>query len=614
MLSILAARPQPTACYEQYYGLAQRPFGLTPDQRFRYPARSFRQALEEIRHALHRREGLVVVTGDSGTGKTMLCRTLLQELDTPVCVSIVLDPRLSIDDLLCHVLRDFGVLGSDYRLPVNARHTPGRHELATALQHFLLSLVPLGSYAVIVIDEAQHVGADVLEQLRLLLNYETDESKLLQVVLVGQPGLDHLLERPAMRQLAQRVARRCVLQPLGPHEVKRYIERRVRVAQRLALDGDGTGCGHLDAHDGRVSGRVSFTPSASAAVATLSQGIPRLVNLVCDHALDIAFERRTHTVDRRIVRAAGRRVMATIPSMRRPRSRTRTAALAAAAIVLASAPAVWTWASISSAQAGAPAPVSSAAPAPRESTGAVVLASSLAPGARFKQVRLERSADRVSLVVEMDTEPQKVVTHTDGRTMLEVEVGPVAGPAHGQELTPSAGMPFVEHVSVDAYEGANQDRFIRARVTLLGAPRTNVRVVGSRVYVDFDASEAPRRTPAPRGDSPHERVAARPSELVRYREASGPIVARLTEIGPFLVSASATPAPDVLHAVAETLHDVSESLRVIDVPGAAAPAHTLLNSAVSLAARAVTPEFDGDRVAQAHRALALVDAARAQIP
>ena len=600
MLSILAAQPQDVASAEQYHGLALRPFGLTPDQRFRYPARSFREALEEIRLAMRRREGLVVVTGDSGTGKTMLCRTLLEELDASVCVSIVLDPCLSVDDLLRRVLTDFGVLDGEFLVPVNARHSPGRHALAAALQQFLLSLVPLGSYAVIVIDEAQHLDTAVLEQLRLLLNYETDESKLLQVVLVGQPDLDDVLERPELRQLAQRVARRSVLQPLTPYEVRRYIERRVRV--------DGTVPG----------GGVSFTASASAAVARLSRGVPRLVNLVCDQALHIASERRTHTVDRRIVYAAGRRVRATIPSMRRPHRRTRTAAVAAAAVVLAVAPAVWTWASATPAPAGPLAAASSLASAPAAAPDApapaVVLASSLAPGSHFKQVRLERDADRVSLVVEMEAEPQKVITHTDGRGTLEVEVGPVAGLVTDQHLTPTAGMPFVDQVSVDEFAGANQDRFVRARVTLLGALRTNVRVVGSRVYVDFDAPDEPRRRRVPRGDEPHEQVIAAASPVVKYRDVSDPIVARLTAIRPFLVSAAAAPDPAVLQAVAETLHEVSESLRALDVPRAAAPAHTLLTSAVSLASGAVTSEFDGDRVAQAHRALALVDAARAQLP
>jgi general secretion pathway protein A len=299
--------------------------------------------VEEVRQALHQREGLVVVTGETGTGKTMFCRTLLQLLDTPVCVSIVLDPCLTVDDLLIHVLTDFGVIreGQETRSP--GLRTPARHQLVTALQRFLMSLIPLDAYAVIVIDEAQHLDLGVLEQIRLLLNFETDQAKLLQVVLVGPPDLDRLLRRPEMRQLNQRVARRCELHPLSGHEVKGYIERRLSVAQRLALLEDTQALQLSDVDVETQSWRVRFTPSAVRAVVRLSSGIPRLVNLLCDRALEIDCERRMRTIDARSVNMAARRLnvrMAMIPGIRGPRG---AAALTATLVLLAAGPIVWTW-------------------------------------------------------------------------------------------------------------------------------------------------------------------------------------------------------------------------------------------------------------------------------
>ena len=344
MLSILG-RPQTAAAYEEHYGLAQRPFSLTLDQRFVYPGRSYSRTVEEVRQALHRREGLVVVTGETGTGKTMLCRTLLQQLDTPVCVSIVLDPCLTVDDLLIHVLTDFDVIRAGQQTRSPGLGTPARHQLVTVLQRFLASLIPLDAYAVIVIDEAQHLDLGVLEQIRLLLNFETDEAKLLQVVLVGQPDLDHLLRRPEMRQLDQRVARRCELRPLSSQEVKRYIERRLSIAQRLALLEETKALQRWDVDVETGSWCVRFTPSAVRAVVRLSRGIPRLVNLLCDRALEIGCERQTRTIDARSVRTAARRLnvpMAMVPGIR---GRRGTAALTATLVLLAAGPVVWTWGS-----------------------------------------------------------------------------------------------------------------------------------------------------------------------------------------------------------------------------------------------------------------------------
>ena len=318
----------PAAPDVHHDGYAQRPFGLTLDHRFLYSSKSHVSVLGEIRRALQQREGLVVVTGQPGTGKTLLCRTLVQELEPGVCASIVLDPRVTIEDLLLHVLTDFGVISSHRQLAGGA---PTRHQLMRALQHFLASLIPVWGCAVLVIDEAQHLDPDVLEQLRLLLNFETDDAKLLQIVLVGQPELNQLLRHDTLRQLDQRVARRCELQPLSTDEIGPYIEHRQSTAQRVAgspdvivLDGDDVDISHL-------SPGLTFTPAAIRMVALQSRGVPRAINVLCDRALEIALERRARCVDWRITRAAARR-MATRQPAPRPVNRVMWASMAASAV------------------------------------------------------------------------------------------------------------------------------------------------------------------------------------------------------------------------------------------------------------------------------------------
>src|SRR5262249_4541870 len=216
--------------WEKFYGFYRRPFSLTPDLRFAFNSRSHARAFEQVTEALKRREGLIVVSGDIGTGKTMLCRSLLDRFEARTFLCVILDPRLTVDELLRQLLTDCGLLSRSAAAAAGSAGTASRHEMVTALQQFLASLVPLNAYAVVMIDEAQQLHPDVLEQIRLLSNFETDEAKLLQIVLVGQPDLDALLQRADMRQLNQRVARRCELHPLSAEEVREYIGRRVAVA------------------------------------------------------------------------------------------------------------------------------------------------------------------------------------------------------------------------------------------------------------------------------------------------------------------------------------------------------------------------------------------------
>ena len=309
-VSTAAGPPIDPSPAEKFFGLAARPFSLTPDLRFAYHSRSHTHALEQVTSALRRREGLIVVTGAIGTGKTMLCRSMLESFESRTFLSVILDPGLEVEDLLRQVLTDFGIIGSVESIETSA---PGpmsevtRHQFVSTLQQFLASLIPLQAHAVIMIDEAQRLNPRVLEEIRLLSNFETDEAKLLQIVLVGQPDLDEMLRHQKMQQLNQRVARRCELYPLSEGEVGDYIERRLTVAGSAALPGG------VDAGTADTTSLVRFSPAAVKAVAGVSGGIPRLVNTLCDRALEAAYERQVRIVDPDSVIAAAERLRLEIP-------------------------------------------------------------------------------------------------------------------------------------------------------------------------------------------------------------------------------------------------------------------------------------------------------------
>ena len=323
---------------EKFFGLAARPFSLTPDLRFAYHSRSHTHALEQVTSALRRREGLILVTGAIGTGKTMLCRSMLESFESRTFLSVILDPGLEVEDLLRQVLTDFGILDGVEAAATGPMSDVTRHQFVSTLQQFLASLIPLQAHAVIMIDEAQRLNPRVLEEIRLLSNFETDEAKLLQIVLVGQPDLDEMLQHPKMRQLNQRVARRCELQPLSEGEVGDYIERRLTVAGSAAAMAGAAG-GPPD-----TTTVVRFSPAAVKAVAGISGGIPRLVNTLCDRALEAAYERQVRTVDPDSVIAAAERLRLEIPggaSLAGARPRSSLIAAGVALLVLLAGGAWW---------------------------------------------------------------------------------------------------------------------------------------------------------------------------------------------------------------------------------------------------------------------------------
>jgi general secretion pathway protein A len=273
--------------YEQYYGFVQPPFTLTPDPRFLYRSESHEEAITLLRQAIRRKEGFIVLTGDIGTGKTTTCRALLEQLDASVFTSLILNPFLSVEELLREVLLDFGVVSRE-GVRSGRISTASKHELISTLHDFLLSLMPIHGSAVLIIDEAQHLSTQVLEQIRIISNLETNESKLLQIVLVGQLNLLDVLAAAEMRQLDQRISIRAALKPLNRAEVEAYIAHRLWVA--------------------RGSTAVSFEPAALDRVHAYTGGVPRIINLLCDRSLMQSAQMRVNRVTPAIIDEAARSI------------------------------------------------------------------------------------------------------------------------------------------------------------------------------------------------------------------------------------------------------------------------------------------------------------------
>jgi general secretion pathway protein A len=278
--------------HEEYYGFTEKPFSLTPDPKYLYKSESHANAFDLLQYAIRRREGFVVVTGDIGTGKTTLCRAILEQLDRKTFTALVLNPFISEDDLLRLILQDFGVVSRE-EMRRGRLAGVSKQELIDTLNEFLLSLLPLRAGALLIIDEAQNLPYQVLEQIRILSNLETDKEKLLQIVLVGQLNLKDVLRSPELRQLDQRVSIRYELEPLTSEETSAYI------AHRLTIAGGGA--------------VVSFAPKAGELVHRYTNGIPRLINLVCDRALLGGCSAHTNRITPDIVIAAAEGLDLSIP-------------------------------------------------------------------------------------------------------------------------------------------------------------------------------------------------------------------------------------------------------------------------------------------------------------
>ena len=243
----------------EFYGLRQAPFDITPNPRFLFHSAKHREALNHLLYGIRERKGFIQLTGEVGAGKTTLCRALLEQLDGRFSTALILNPVLNADELMKAIAVEFGlsVKKSD------------RMETIAAISDFLLQQVLNGKETILIIDEAQNLTEELLEQVRLLSNIETDDRKLLQIILMGQPELRERLNSPRLRQLRQRITVRYHLNPLKLGEMGLYIQHRLSFA-----GGNGI---------------PVFTRPALWRIFKYSQGVPRLINAVCDKALLAGF-------------------------------------------------------------------------------------------------------------------------------------------------------------------------------------------------------------------------------------------------------------------------------------------------------------------------------------
>jgi general secretion pathway protein A len=260
--------------YLEYYNLKEYPFSITPDPRFLYFTQHHREAYDHLMYGIRERKGFIQLSGEVGSGKTTLCRAVLADIGGDVETAFILNPSLTETQLVKAMLNDFG-------LEVGRRD---RLNYIERLNDFLLAKMRAGANVALFIDEAQDLSPSVMEQVRLLSNLETDQHKLIQIVLCGQPELERRLARPDLRQLRQRITVRYNIPPLTYDDTVMYIRHRLWVAGS--------------------DGSVVFQPDAVREIHRFAGGIPRLINAVCDNALLAGYVARSRTIDHRCVKRA----------------------------------------------------------------------------------------------------------------------------------------------------------------------------------------------------------------------------------------------------------------------------------------------------------------------
>ncbi|HEY5324521.1 MAG TPA: AAA family ATPase, partial [Caldimonas sp.] len=269
--------------YMRFFGLKQEPFSLAPDPRYLYMSKRHREALAHLLYGVGGGGGFVLLSGEIGAGKTTVCRCFLEQIPKKCNVAYIFNPKLTVLELVKSVCDEF-------RVPVRGErgHAPTVKTYVDALNEFLLKTHAVGQNNVLIIDEAQMLSVDVLEQLRLLTNLETNERKLLQIVLIGQPELRTMLERPDLEQLAQRVIARFHLKALSSKETEHYIRHRLSVAG--------------------MTRAIPFDRKALQRIHEIARGVPRRINLLCDRAMLGAYAHGKTGIDGATVEKAAREV------------------------------------------------------------------------------------------------------------------------------------------------------------------------------------------------------------------------------------------------------------------------------------------------------------------
>jgi len=260
--------------FEVFFGFAENPFNLTPDPKFLYLSEVHREALSHLQYGIEQRKGFILITGEVGTGKTTICRSLLAMLSKKTRTALVLNPSLSDIELLQTINQDFGIDAS----------SDSKKELLDRLYNFLIEVFVGGENAVLIIDECQNLTPEVLEQIRLLSNLETEKEKLLQIVMIGQPELAKMLAAPGLRQINDRIALRYHIHPLTIKDTGSYLKHRLEVAGSIKTD--------------------IFTRGAVRGIYRYSQGLPRKMNALAERTLLMAYLKGRQKVNRVIVNAA----------------------------------------------------------------------------------------------------------------------------------------------------------------------------------------------------------------------------------------------------------------------------------------------------------------------
>jgi len=273
--------------YLEHFGLAEAAFSIAPDPRYLFLSQRHREALAHLLYGIRHSDGFVVLTGEVGAGKTTVCRCLLEQIPADCDIALVFNPKLSVVELLATICEEFHIALPEGNTSIKV--------FIDRINEHLLATHARGRHAVLIIDEAQSLDPEVLEQIRLLTNLETNERKLLRIVLLGQPQLRDVLARPELLQLSQRILARYHLDPLSQDETVAYVAHRLHVAG---------------------AARNPFKPAAQRLLYRLSGGIPRLINVIADRALLGAYVRGDTDVHRETVAEAGQEVLGRPPSRR----------------------------------------------------------------------------------------------------------------------------------------------------------------------------------------------------------------------------------------------------------------------------------------------------------